>query len=690
MSYDGAVWWEERQQDLRALLIGTWADDVWLFDRPRSNGPLTKGKARGKARWCFTCTSPALNIELKYACWSKIESGMWRRVDVYLCRSLRHICAWLNVVAPSTQSLLSKELGAWETSLRSYLVREDHYRPTHKKHLTASQEYVVQDEEDLTIRLLRRIYRIITEAYADPGQRETDKDIWDMRVLGFRLNPSRMGYSLNFTPISQPWLRAMAKRFILYNGALYSGANCSDKLGSLKVFSRFLVAEREQFGHVHGAAQIDRALVVGYMSYLEQRVRRVLRRNFILGDLRTFLKTCAYELQMDGVPKADLIFNADFPKADRALVEEIPSEVLIQMREHLDDLPTVILRMLVVNLACGMRIGELCTLSHGCISQDSKGQWTLFCYQSKLKKEHAIPIVDNDIIATMQAQQEAVAVCTGPGPTFLFPHPRLQGKGYPPNTFNYRVNEWIVKHDIRTRTGTLYRFKSHTVRHTVAMGWLREGVSLDTIRRLLGHTSVMMTQRYAYRQQSEARAELEQMLRRHVTLDATLLPNAPDQRAEDVDVQLLHQGLNSAVLPVGSCGRLRVLGPCEHLNKCFDCPLWRTSPSDVPQLETLARRNRKLLPMARLTNKCLLENIDRDLRLLEARITKHKELWSEGSISLEQERAAYRRQLQEAEAGLSEAEQNGLWLAVQACQQSIRYLRGKIATLEHEGTSSDE
>ena len=681
MRHDGALWWEERQKDLQAALVGTWAEDAWVFDRPPS-----KGKSRGKARWCFTCSSTGLNVELKYACWSKISSGKWRKLDVFLCRSLQRLCAWLNVVAPSVPSLLGRDLNAWETSLRSYLVRMDQYRPTRKKHLAATQEFVVQQEEDLTIRLLRRVYLIISQAYADPEQRETDKDVWDMRVLGFRLNPSRLGHSLNFRPIAQPWLRAMAKRFILYNGALYSGANCDEKLGSLRVFSRFLMEERAQFGYVHAASDLDRAVVIGYMSYLEQRVRRVLRRNYILGDLRTFLKTCAYELQMDGVPKVDLIFDSDFPKADRALVEEIPSEVLVQMREHLDDLPTTILRMLVVNLACGMRIGELCTLSRGCIGQDSKGKWTLFCYQSKLKKEHAIPLVDDDVIATIQAQQEV----SESGPSFLFPHPRIPGKGYPPVTFNYKVNEWIVKHNIRTRTGELYRFKSHRVRHTVAMGWLREGVSLDTIRRLLGHSSVTMTQRYAYRQQSEARAELEQILRRNVTIDAALQPIPSDQRAEDVDVQLLHHGLNSAILPVGGCGRPRVLGACEHQNKCFDCPLWRTSSSDVPQLEALARRNRRLLPMARLTNKCLVENIERDLRLLDARIAKHRELATDGPVSAEQELATYRRQLQEAEAGLCEAEQSGLWLAVQACRRSVLDLRVKIAALEDEGTGSVE
>ncbi|MGZ3624470.1 MAG: tyrosine-type recombinase/integrase, partial [Ktedonobacteraceae bacterium] len=83
----------------------------------------------------------------------------------------------------------------------------------------------------------------------------------------------------------------------------------------------------------------------------------------------------------------------------------MPEEVLVQLREHLDDLPITILRMVTILLEVGMRINELCALELSCLICDDKHDWYLRFYQSKSQKEHVVPLVDEQVI---QAQQQEI------------------------------------------------------------------------------------------------------------------------------------------------------------------------------------------------------------------------------------------------------------------------------------------
>lgn len=48
------------------------------------------------------------------------------------------------------------------------------------------------------------------------------------------------------------------------------------------------------------------------------------------------------------------------------------------------------------------------------------------------------------------------------------------------------------------RAGVQRRVWPHMLRHTAASNWIREGMSLEVVRRLLGHVSIVVTQRYVH------------------------------------------------------------------------------------------------------------------------------------------------------------------------------------------------
>ena len=267
-----------------------------------------------------------------------------------------------------------KSLQQWEDSLRSYLLQRKMLKPTHQKHLNSNQEYCEYVGQDKRISLLRQLYSSIYEVYDE--RPETEKDVWDMRRMGLEVNLSAGIFKLNFSLIAQPWLRHLAKLYMKYRIAVRSPGNCYEDISDIRRFSLFL---EERYPKAC-AADIDRSLVVEYIIFLRERGLSDSTRRCTLGSLRLFLETCVYYLHIEELPTEQLIFESDLPKAKETASREIPQEVLRQIQNNLETLPTLTLRMLVILRECGMRISELCTLPVDCLICDDRHDWYLQFY----------------------------------------------------------------------------------------------------------------------------------------------------------------------------------------------------------------------------------------------------------------------------------------------------------------------
>ena len=251
-------WSEDKLKRLQEKLVGRWADDIWIltFTQPKPNRRYLK----------FSLTSQPLKVEVKYTLWSKFDSGQWKlnRDHHNLCKDMTHIIRWLNHFSPPLQSLMEKPLEQLVLSLRSYLVERNLLRRRGKKVLSATQEYVEYFAEDPRILLFRQIYKIVSDAYDD--RPDTEKDIWDMFKMGLAVNLANGRRMLNFTCITQPWLRSVVKEFTKFNMNVHSPGDCYLKLQDIRIFSEFL--ER----HYPSAqiADIDRTMIAKYISFLRE------------------------------------------------------------------------------------------------------------------------------------------------------------------------------------------------------------------------------------------------------------------------------------------------------------------------------------------------------------------------------------------------------------------------------------
>ncbi len=669
MNIEPVQWSEEKQQGLQGHLTGMWVLDTWELGGPN-----------GKNRHIhFRLISPALKAEFKYALWSKFASGERdaTKQQTIFCSDAMRLFTWFNQVAPTVSSLLEKPLAYWECSLRSYLVETKRLRQRRYKRWTASQEQVEDVFEDTRIGLLRQCYKILADAYDD--REETAKDCWDMRKMGLQVDLTVSQFRLNFTPISQPWLKHLAKEFLKYNAAVHSPGDCMIKLQAIREFSRFLAL------HVPTccASDIDRALIVKYLGFLRERQLSITWCNRTLTHLRTFLETCIYYLQIQELTKEQIIFNEDLAKEPETLSREIPEEVLEQLRAHLNTLPTTILRMVTILLECGLRLGELCLLPLNYLIRDDKHEWYLRLYQRKFSKEHIIPLVDEKVVETIQAQQQEMRNRWGNTCPYLFPSPTSHTKPHRQDTFTKQLNRWAAQQDIRDRTGKLYRITAHQFRHSLGMRLLNDGVPIEVISRLLGHKSLMMTQVYARVRDHKMRADLERVARMRKTVDAHGRTVKGDSRANDPEAQMIRKGIRGQTLPVGGCGRLIVLGECSHANKCLTCSMWLTSTDDLPKLKSFYERAIRLKQRATACgNQFVIDQQEHIIANLCVRIKSLEEPSMDGTLAVDEMLEQLKADLAEAESALEEVDEHGLIPAAKYLERTIADLKAKITALE--------
>lgn len=669
------LWSEEKLVRLQAQLMGTWAEDSWQL-----LGTSDKGEPIERTLH-FSLTNPDLKVEMKYASWYYLTQrrGLGHRPTTQrrILSQFRHFVLWLNQVVPSVRSLLERDLEFWTCSLRTWLVQTERYAPTSGKYLNAAQVYQECKREDRHIGLLRAIYSILIEAY--DTRQETEKDIWDLRRLNVDLNLSHASCTLNFTSIKQPWLRTLSKRYLTYNLTIFSAGDTQRKLASIITFSRFLAQEAPST-HI---SDLNQELILRYLVFLQTQELALATRNKYLVSLRIFLETCAHRFHIPGLTREPLIFSDDLLQLPEYGTREIPEEVLAQLRANLKVLPTIILRMVTILLETGLRISELCQLPVDCLICDDKHEWYLRFYQSKVRREHVIPLVEEEVIGAIQAQQQDMRALWEKECPYLFPSPKSHLHPYQQDTFRRKLNEWAELCQITDQHGKLYHFTAHPFRHSLGMRLINEDVPIEVISRLFGHNSLRMTQIYARVRDKKVRADLERVARKRKTVDYQGNAVKGDPRANDPEVQMTRQGMRGQTLPVGGCARLVVLGDCIYANKCLTCPMWLTSTDDLPALKSFYDRAIRLKQRAlEKGNQIVVEQQDRLIPALALRIKSLEVPEMDGSLCVDDVLAQLRLDLTEAECGLEEAQAAGLVLAARHLERAIAEMKMRIAALE--------
>ncbi len=434
----------------------------------------------------------------------------------------------------------------------------------------------------------------------DP-EAEYKKDIWDSRNLGV---PSRVGrylYKLNFESIEQSWLIQPAKQYIRFTLSTLSFSSAIEKLLSIKRFSKYLAQAHPSVN----PEDIDRTVIVGFLSHLSTQSLSVSTRCQTIGSLRGFLESC---VQNDWVRvRRYLVRHEDFPKRSKSVPRFIPQDVLSQLNKHLEDLPEPVMRMVLVIQECGMRISELLYLKPDSLIQDKSGDWFLRYYQFKMKKEITIP-VSKEITFVIQEQQRYITkhlegfvylFCANEGGGrsangVFIPTP----KNMSPQAFALYLNKLAAKHNICASSGKVWHFQAHQFRHTVGTRMINNGVPQHIVQRYLGHESPNMTAVYAHIFDQTMKEEIAKFQGKVVNIAGQVIES--DELEQDIDdLAWFKRNIQAQALPNGSCALPSISQGCPHANACLTCSHFRTTAEFLEDHKGQLEQTQKILEKAK-------------------------------------------------------------------------------------------
>jgi integrase len=283
-------------------------------------------------------------------------------------------------------------------------------------------------------------------------------------------------------------------------------------------------------------------------------------------------------------PPRRLVFRSDIPKLPRPLPRYLPPDADRRLAAALQESPNRLAAgALLLQRACGLRIGELADLELDCVHEvPGQGAW-LKVPLGKLDTERMVPLDDeavtliDQIVAHRSRGAPIPHPRTGKRVEFLLTH---HGRRLSPNALRDELTRAAEAAGIGHAT-------PHMLRHTYATALVNSGVSLQSLMALLGHVSAEMSLRYGRLFDQTVRAEYERALtlakQQIGSLPATP-PAAGRAMLPLLDGDWKQAPAIKARLSGGYCLRAQAQGPCQYANICEHCPNFRADASHLAVL----------------------------------------------------------------------------------------------------------
>jgi integrase len=359
--------------------------------------------------------------------------------------------------------------------------------------------------------LLRALARHARLAVSDPGS-EQDRDTWDLAVFGHR-------GQLDFTGITQRWLRESAKRWAAHDLPRHRGTGASNTGNVVSAAARLSESLRTRTDRGDQPAALGRRDIESFLSrlaYLETAgtISR-FQRNLICRGARTVLAAVRdLSLARAGQPADGLAGDFGITRADIPALPErgepgrdLPAEIMTALCAALDELPPGEIKTAVqIAIDTGRRPEEIMSLPLDCLARDAAGAPVLIYGNLKMDREGRRLPVSEHTAAVVTAQQERVAgryPAAQRGGLALFPSPKCNpggSKNISVDRFEERHREWVTGlGPLRTADGTVFdsaKIVLYAYRHTYAQRHADVGVPIDVLAELLDHRNLDVTRGY--------------------------------------------------------------------------------------------------------------------------------------------------------------------------------------------------
>lgn len=335
---------------------------------------------------------------------------------------------------------------------------------------------------------------------AENPDEEWNKDIIDLRCLvaEYPKHHSAGDFTLDFTCIPQPALRALVKRYFRARLGFWAAASPRHILNSMKPF---FVALGKTYPEMRSFAALTREMIEPLLTlpaWTDQLGRRwtisAHKKGLMLGALRTiFIYMQRYE--WEGAMTRLLIYDEDFPKQKRRRPRPLPQAVFEQLEAHANLLPPYAHNLVVILSVAGLRAEDALHLSERCLDYDAAGDPRLFWFNHKMKRDGRPLPITTEVAEAIQRQRELVRDIPDIfGKHYLF---RAKKGVYRFARFCANLNDVARRGHILDESGEIYHFKPHQFRHMVGTAMINNGMGIADVMAYLDHMSPEMTLQYA-------------------------------------------------------------------------------------------------------------------------------------------------------------------------------------------------
>jgi integrase len=451
-------------------------------------------------------------------------------------------------------------------------------------------------------------------SFIDP-EVEWQSDRWDMRIFG-----KPQAYIVDFTAISQPWLRELAKQWSRERAPLVHASSTRRAVVSIGELSRSLRRREDHGDHPSELGRPDISLFLARIGRAHATGRiSTHRRAVLVGDVAYFLRGArdlglgAERRPMFGLPAEFSLTRDDVRRTARrpaqAAARALPDVVVAQLLDQpalslLEAMHGVTTRRAVELLAdTERRPNEICILTVDCLEFDNElddaGAQTklgvLVHDMPKVARQGCRLPIDQATVELIVAQKRTVRARYPDTPAAhlrLFPRMHRNPHGTIPMSpahVSRIMRLWVTALpavvDVDGSAFPREGIVAYAFRHSYAQRHADNGTPVEVLRELMGHASMVTTQGYYRVRQERARRAVQTLAPLQIDRNGNRTMPVVQELFES---ERLRREVGQIAVPLGLCtepSNVKARGQgCVYRYRCVGCEHFRTDPSNQAEL----------------------------------------------------------------------------------------------------------
>lgn len=272
---------------------------------------------------------------------------------------------------------------------------------------------------------------------------------------------------------------------------------------SHKVFHHFLKEKKltyRQFKICHAVA---------FIKFLKARDFEQRSLSTMPLHVRTYLRWLYKKRKIKHHPD-DIFPTHLMPQKVKSLPRPLEPELDKKLQDLLESTDDLFYQAILLIRRTGLRIKELRLLEFHCIQTDKKGRSLLVVPPVKLGAEGRVPLDEKTLSIIKKIQEMSLQNYKKKSdPKFLV----IYTTGKPPRYERYSA----AMTEICSRLKVKKWINLHALRHTYATSLLNAGLSITSLKEILGHKSINMSLIYAKVTQEKIHAEYQQAIQKMST-----------------------------------------------------------------------------------------------------------------------------------------------------------------------------